>query len=380
MRPRRVLYADFYAFVGGAQVNLLSLFGALDRQRYQPLLLLPKEGPFAKRARALGVEVLIEPMGKARWRLFWQAWPAYHSIKALLRRERVELVHANCYPVNKLVGPAAHALGLPAIWHKQIAVTQRPGSTTGALFRYFSRYNTKLLAVSKQGVAGLRALGIPEAKVELFYNNADAERIAAAKPISDKELRAWGVPKGAKLVLAAGMRRPHKGFDVLLRAWLRVRAPKAHLVLIGDITPSEAAHEALLRDLASDPSLRGRLSVLPGQGDLAPWLKRADLFVSASRWEGSPLVVLEAMAAGKPIVATQEGAGEILRHGKTAWLVPAEDPAALAAALDKALSSAVQRRARAAAAKRELRAHYSLKAYAAKMMGLYDRLLRGDRA
>ncbi len=376
MTPRRILYADFYAFVGGAQVNLLSLFGALDRRRYQPLLVLPKEGPFATRARALGVEVHIILMGKARWRLFWRAWPTYFALKALLRRERVDLVHANCYPVNKLVAPAARALGIPVIWHKQIAVTQRPGSTTGILFRYFSRFNDKILAVSRQGVQGLRALGIPDKKIALFYNNADIQSLARAKPVPDKILRAWGVPPGAKIVLAAGMRRPHKGFDILLRAWaLTQKIKNAHLVLIGDPTPSEDAHEKLLRELEKVPAMRGRLSVLPGQNELGPWLKRADLFVSASRWEGSPLVVLEAMATACPIVATDAGAGEILRQAKTAWLVPADDVAALAGAITTALGSASRRRTLALAAQREVRRNYSLKVYANTMMDMYDLLV-----
>lgn len=76
MSPRRVLFVDFYSFVGGGQVNLLSVFKALDRRRYKPLLALPEEGPFAERARALKVPVFIVPMGKARWRWVFKAWKA----------------------------------------------------------------------------------------------------------------------------------------------------------------------------------------------------------------------------------------------------------------------------------------------------------------
>ena len=85
MSPRRALFVDYYSFVGGGQQNLLSVFSALDRRRWAPMLALPKEGAFAAAARALGVPVFIAPMGKARWRLPWQAYPAMRRLRKLMR-------------------------------------------------------------------------------------------------------------------------------------------------------------------------------------------------------------------------------------------------------------------------------------------------------
>ena len=371
MKPKRVLYVDFYSFVGGGQQNLLSVFKALDRQRYTPLLVLPHEGPFADAARALKVPVFISPMGKARWRMLWQAWPAMLRLRKLMREQAVDLVHANCYPANKLAGPAAKPLGIPVLWHKQIAVTQKPGSTTGKLWRHFSRYNAKVLAVSKQGFDGLAALGIPREKLGLLYNNADTEGLAKAGKATDAQLRKLGIPTKGLLVLAAGMRRPHKGFDTLLEAWPKVKA-KAHLVLMGDAADSEPVHEALLQRLAKQPGV----TLLPAQRPFAPWLKRADLFVSSSRWEGSPLVVIEAMSAGTPVLATYEASGEIMEHGKTGALVHREDPAALAGELDAVLKALPAARRRAALALREARRRFSLKGYVRDLASIYDGMLR----
>ncbi len=371
MKPKRVLYVDFYSFVGGGQQNLLSVFKAMDRRRYEPLLAIPHDGPFGDAARALGVPVFITPMGKARWRLWWQAWPAMRRLRTLMREQRVDLVHANCYPANKLAGPAAKALGIPVLWHKQIAVTQRPGSTTGKLWRHFSRYNARVLAVSKQGFEGLAALGIPREKLGLLYNNADTEGLAKAKPATSAQLKALGIPTKGPLILAAGMRRPHKGFDVLLKAWPLVKA-KGHLLLLGDAADSEPAHEAELADL----SKQARLAVLPAQRPFAPWLKRADLFVSSSRWEGSPLVVIEAMAAGTPVLATYEASGEIMEHGKTGALVHREDVEGLAKGLEEVLRALPAARRRAALAQREARRRFSLKGYVKDLAAIYDGMLR----
>ena len=375
MSPKRVLYVDYYAFLGGGQVNLLSVFKALDRKRYTPLLALPSEGPFAEKARALKVPVFIVPMGKARWRWIFSALRATLALGALMKRERVDLVHANCYPANKLAGPAAKKLGIPCLWHKQIAVTQRPGSTTARLWKFFSGFNDAVLAVSQQGIRGLKAMGIPNRKLRLLYNNADTERLGKAKALPERDLRRLGIPANSPLVLAAGMRRPHKGFDVLFEAAKRLKS-QAHFVLLGDPTPSEAAHEALLLRLAQDPAVKGRFTVLPSQPDLAPWLKRCEVFVSSSRWEGSPLVVIEAMACGAAVVATRSGSGEILEDGKTGWLCESEDPAGMAAALEAALKSKPERRRRGRLALAEARKHFSLKTYARELAALYDAMLR----
>jgi glycosyltransferase involved in cell wall biosynthesis len=375
MSPRRVLYVDYYSFLGGGQVNLLSVFKALDRKQYEPLLVLPQEGPFAERARALKVSVFIVPMGKARWRWFFSARRASAALKILMLQQRIDLIHANCYPANKLAGPAARALKLPCLWHKQIAVTQKPGSTTGRLWNFYSRFDDVVLAVSQQGFKALQALGIPVSKLHLLYNNADVDRLKSVKAIDSSELKRLGLPATKQLVLAAGMRRPHKGFDIFLKAAVRLKNKNVHFVLLGDPTPSEQAHEAYLKQLSDLPELKGKLSVLPAQPDLGPWFKRASIFVSSSRLEGSPLVVIEAMAAGAAIVATRSGSGEILEDGRDAWLCDSEDIEGLARTMDLALKSTEERKRRGHAAQVEARKHFSLKAYTRELMALYDSML-----
>jgi glycosyltransferase involved in cell wall biosynthesis len=374
---RRVLFTDYYDFVGGGQQNLLSVFKALDRKRWQPLLAVPREGAFADAARALKVPVHVTPMGKARWRLPWQAYPAMRRLRRLMREQAVDLVHSNDYPSHKLAVVAARGLGLPVVYHQQIAVTQRPRSTTGRLMRHHIAKADLILAVSRNSREALAALGLPAAKLRLLYNNADTLALGKAKPVPAARLRALGIPARRPLLLAAGMRRPHKGFDVLLKAldlYYASGTVKAHSVLLGDTAHAEPAHENQLKALAGAPGLQGRLSVLPAQRPFAPWLKSADLFVSSSYWEGSPLVVLEAMAAGKAILATRQGAGEVLEDGRSGWLVDAGDPHAMAQGLRILMADAGLRRRLGREARKQAVARFSLDSYVRELMGYYDGL------
>jgi glycosyltransferase involved in cell wall biosynthesis len=305
-------------------------------------------------------------------------------LRALMREQSVDLVHANDYPSHKLAVVAAHGLGLPEVYHQQIAVTQRPGSTTGRLMAHHIRKADRILPVSQNSHEALLALGVPAEKLSLLYNNADTDALGAVKAIGAGTRKAAGIPAGRPLILAAGMRRPHKGFDVLLHGLAAYyaqagRSAKARpfTALLGDGANAEPAHEALLQRLEQAPPLAGHYRHLPAQRPFGPWLKACDLFVSSSRWEGSPLVVLEAMAAGRPILATRQGAGEVLEHGRTGWLVDSEDPQALAGALALLMADAPLRRRLGASARKAAVARFSLKAYVRTLMGHYDALVGG---
>jgi len=382
--PKRILFTDYYAFVGGGQQNLLNVFGALDRKRWQPLLAVNGEGAFAEAARKLKVPVFVVPMKKARWRLAWQAFPAMRRLRALMARERVDLVHANDFPSLKLAVVAAKGLGLPTLYHHQIAVTQRPGSSTGWLLKHYAARADRVLAVSQNGLEALAALGVPRDRLRLLYNNADTAGLARAKALPDAALKKAGLPLKRPLIVAAGMRRPHKGFDVLLDGLAlfyglpakgKVAGP--FTVLLGDVANAEAAHEAGLKRGEGHIALAGNFKALPAQRPLAPWLKKAALFVSSSRWEGSPLVVLEALAAGCAVLATRQASGEVIVHGKTGWLVDSGDPAALAAGLKRLMKDAALRRRLGRAAQASVEQRFSLKAYKHDLDRHYRELTAG---
>lgn len=191
-----------------------------------------------------------------------------------------------------------------------------------------------------------------------------AEKIRVVKYGLDALPEPWGpnpqvaLPEGARVLLIVARLDEQKGIDVVLAALpaIRERHPDAVLVVLGE------------------GPLRGRLAVpegayLPGRaGDVAAWLRRADVFVHPARWEGFGLVILEAMLASLPVVATRVSAiPEIVVHGETGLLVPPDDPAALAAAASRALDD----RSLGAAGFARARAEFSVDRMARETVAVY---------
>ena len=153
----------------------------------------------------------------------------------------------------------------------------------------------------------------------------------------------WPLP--GRRILAMGRLHANKGFDLLIRALAEV--PGASLALAG-----EGPEEAALRALAAEAGVAKRVAFLGWRSDVGAWLAACEVFVLPSRIEPLGNVVLEAMGAARPILATRcAGPVENLAHGESGWLVPLEDPAALAAGL-RALLDDVQLAARLAATAR----------------------------
>jgi glycosyltransferase involved in cell wall biosynthesis len=168
------------------------------------------------------------------------------------------------------------------------------------------------------------------------------EKVATIHYGLDDLPNAWGengpspIANEARVLLAVCRLERQKGVDVAVRALPRVRErhPAAELVVLGD-GPERPALERLARNLDVPVHLLGRVP------DVAAWLRRADVLVHPARWEGFGLALLEAMLAELPVVATTVSSiPEIVVPGETGLLVPPDDPAALAAAIDTVLDDA----------------------------------------
>ncbi|MCO5168446.1 MAG: glycosyltransferase [Planctomycetes bacterium] len=345
---RRVLLLTTELRPAGAERVIYELATRLDPARHQVVVASLRspggdDGDVARALVARGVPVVPLRLGGkldvgGAWRL-----------ARLVHRLRPHVLHAHLFHANlaaRLLGRLAGARRVVSTVH---VVERRPLPARFLLERLTARLDDRTACVS-QAVArfALARLGAAPGRLVVVRNGIDLAPFAAL-PARDEARAALGLPSDGLLVGAVGRLDPQKGFDVLLDAFARLEA-EATLVVAG-AGPEEAA----LRARAARLGLGGRAVLLGHRPDVPQVLAALDVFCMPSRWEGFGLALVEAMAAGLPVVVSDvDSLPEVL--GDAGVLVAPDDPAALAAALaplliDPARREALGRAARARAAR-----------------------------
>jgi len=352
--------------VGGAETVALQLCRAMNGSVYRILACcLKKSGPMASRFQAAGVETFALSNCRTMRGL---DLALLSRLVTLLRRERVHLLHChNSFP-REYGAMAAMLSGVPVVVGTQHAVwsdgtIERPP----ILARLMNPFVTHFVAVADHVLQAATSTGhIQRERASVIYNGVDVRRF---RP------RRYRTPKQSNIEIGCVARLSHeKRHDVLLQAIAQL-APKyknVRLHLVGD-GPSRGALETQAGYLGLGRNVR----FLGLRNDVPEWLRAMEVLVLGSATEGLPLTILEAMASGLPVVATSVGGvPEMVEDGVNGFLVPPEDPVALAAALerlvkDRDLRLRMGRKGREIAVKK-----FSLDIAVRKHEELYLKLLR----
>jgi glycosyltransferase involved in cell wall biosynthesis len=219
----------------------------------------------------------------------------------------------------------------------------------------------------------VRERHVPAERVRLIWNGAPLDEFAPQGARRRAAVRReLGLPDDAPVFGSIGRLNEQKGHRYLLDAAARVfaSAPDARLVIAGD-----GDQEPALRAQAQALGIAPRVVFAGHRTDVPALLEGLDVFCISSTYEGTPLTLFEAMAAGKAIVSTAvDGCREVLEDGVTGRLVPPRDPAALAEAIGALLADPARRNALAGMA-RQASARYDIRSCVAQMEQLYDEVL-----
>ncbi|MFI6941499.1 glycosyltransferase [Streptomyces sp. NPDC050418] len=314
----------------------------------------------AEEMRASGARVLP-------WRATRSPGPAVagevRAVARLVRDCAPDVVHAHSAKAG-LAARLAVRGRIPTLYQPHawsfLAVDGLVGRATRRWERFATRWTDRIVCVSAAERALGEAAGI-SADWEVIPNGIDLGRFGPGAPGQQP------VEAGLHVVCVGRLCR-QKGQDVLLEAWPRIlaQAPDARLTLVGD----GPLRGALEQTAPAGVEFAGEVC------DVVPWLRRADLVVLPSRWEGMALAPLEAMAVGAPVVVTDvAGARESLPPGQAGCaLVPPQDPGALAAAVSRMLTDSSLRRRAAGEAYAHAHQEFDVRRSAAAVMALYERV------
>lgn len=326
-----------------------------------------EEGHLASEVRAQGVSVVSLNCGKS------PGLTGVSRLTAYLKASRPDVAHSHLINWAPLCGRLA---GVPAVVSTEHSLALWKSGIRIAFDRFVARYADKIIVVAGAiKDARVTRWRIPAEKLVLIENSIDLARfdIAVDRDAIRGEIGASNGP----LVVAVGRLIEIKGHKYLIHAAKAVidKVPETTFALLGDGPLLEE-----LNSQAQDLAISGRFRFLGYRQDVEAVLKCSDAFVLSSLSEGTSIAVLEAMAAGVPIVATAVGGNpEVIEAGRSGLLVPAENPAALADAilevlLDPDLASRLAKEARS-----RIEAEYSAETNLARLRTLYSQVLESAR-
>ena len=313
-------------------------------------------------------------------------WSCYFRLWKALRKLGPDLVHT--YNFGALdAAPIARIAGVRRVVHGERGRDASDPRGESRRYRLLRRWMTpfidRYLAVSRDLHDWLiENVGIDPSRVVCIPNGIDVDSfvVAPAKKLTRPLLESFA-PSGTLLIGTVGRLDPVKdqagllsAFSLLCESLPDVRS-RLRLVIVGE-GPQRAMLEAQIAELG----LAVQVCLLGNRGDVPALLPEFDIFVLSSIAEGMPGAVLEAMAAGLPVVATEVGGvGEVVSPGVTGLLVPAGDPSALAAALADYVSHEDLRAQHGGAGRKLVEARFRMNDMVSTYAALYDKLL-GQRA
>ena len=369
----RILFLSTSIGLGGADQQLLSAAQVLrDRGHEIRIVSLTPLGPMGLQARSLGLATeslemrrgIPDPRGLARLVRLVRAW-------------KPDVVHSHMVHANLMARVLRMLVPVPVLV-STIHNVYEGGPVLMAGYRLTNGLVDHMTIISQ--AAADRFVGeriVPKGLLTVIANGVDTDRMRNVPPEARAALRgAMSVSDDQFLWLAVGRFEVAKDYPNMLRAFgeLRTREPRAVLVIVGQGS-LQAEAEALTAELG----LRDAVRFLGARDDVPAVMSAADGYVMSSAWEGMPMVLLEAAAAGLPIVATGVGGnGEVVRDGESGFLVPARDAGALSGGMLQLMGlSDEQRRAMGERGREHVRANYGLHRVAERWERVYwDALAR----
>lgn len=352
-KPVIVAYLDHTAKWSGGEIALFRTLTALNRARYQPLVVLAEDGVFAQRLRGVGIDVHILPLAQSLREIRKESLGGgiFGKLKAglaygqyalqlaqFLRRHHVKLIHCNSLKADIYGAVAGKLAGIPVLWHVRdhIEPGYLPSRVVPLFQKLAQRWPTGVIANSESTLRTLFPVGESKQLRGVVYDGLMESELTALSP---EPFDRWRRPRPRIALLGRIVR--WKGQHVFLEAarLLTARGIEAEYQVIGAPLFGEAEYEAEIRQLAVP--LGERVSFLGFRDDVPALLQQVDILAHCSiSPEPFGQVVVEGMAEGVPVVASDGGGvQEIIVEGGCGLRVPMGDAVALADALEGLLKN-----------------------------------------
>ncbi|MHC5735170.1 glycosyltransferase family 4 protein [Nostoc sp.] len=315
---------------GGGEMMLWDLVQQGRNAGVEWLVIFLENGPMVEQVKSLGIDARVVESG--RLRQIHRFIGAVLRIAAIARRERADIIVNWMWITHISGGLAAMLAGLPAVWY-QLEV---PSDQTW-LVRIATLIPARAIITLSQDGKQAQAEIWPHRPTPLVYPGVALDRFEPnALPIPEEARRKLGLPLHGPLIGIVGRLQRWKGMHVLVQAMPKIlqKYPDAHCVVVGGKHELEPDYEDFLKGEITALGLKDQVIMAGLQRNIPEWVQAMDIFVHASDKEPFGIVIIEAMALGKPVIAGSAGGPtEIITDGMNGLLTPYGDAEQLAIAI-----------------------------------------------
>jgi glycosyltransferase involved in cell wall biosynthesis len=377
--PRTSLLLHSSSDLYGASKILLTTVRTLKEKGEKIQVVLSDEGPLADALREEGVNVHIIRLGILRRKYFNVSGlfnrftilkKAFSELVALAKRENVTHIYSNTSAV--LIGAfVAKELNVYHTWHIHEIITH-PKWFASLIGKIVNRYSDLVLVVSEAVKVNWDKY-ISSDKLKVIHNGIDYTPYLSASGLFINNLP---IKPDTLIIGMIGRINAWKGQPYFLEIASKISEsyPQVHFVMVGDVFPGDEHLEAEMHQKISSLKLTEKVSVFGFRNDIADILAALDIFILPSiQPDPLPTVVLEAMASGKPVVATAHGgACEMVADGKTGILIPWDDAGKSAKKVVPLLTDKPLRSEFGLHGRKRVLEHFSLEAFGDRMAGIFE--------
>ena len=355
---------------GGAESVVVNLAKSLNREKFSLTFTARKDGPISKNL-PVGSEFVILPKRNG--------FDLRHLLRLIeiIKVRKIDLIHSHLFGPNlfgflaakitkKKIIQTIHGRDCFSTWKRILA------------YRLMLKFTDKIVTVSDPlGTEFRKRVGEDE-KATIVHNGID---VGSFKKIiqRDKKLASLGLPTRSKIIGSVGNIKPIKGHENLIQTMAILRKKEQYdviLAIIGEIYPKYASYKTMLDKLITSLGLADRIFFLGFRDDIPEILQAIDYYVLPSISEGLSISLLEAMAASRPIVATDVGMNSVvIQHGVNGLIVPPNSNEALAEALQKVISDPELSEEMGKKARKTVCSKYSSEAMSNRYLKLYEEIV-----
>ncbi len=379
----KVVYLITGLNTGGAEVLLEQFLGLLDRNYFEPVVLsfIPI-GEIGRNIERMGVgcyslnirKTLNDKNQESKLALFLRSMAVvfieFPKLVKFIKKEKPDIVHAHLFHANLLGRLAGKICGVPIII-STIHNVNFGGGLRERLLRYTDNLGTVTVAISKNVATAMIDKGVvPSHRLRVIENGVNPDKFSNTNDVTNTIRKQLGASAKQHLLVSVGRLTEQKGYPYLFKAleYLQEHRDDLLSVILGDGEESRT-----LENIVKQSGLNKSVVFLGNKSNVADYLMASDIFVMPSLWEGLPISLLEAMACGLPVVATNVGGvPEVVADNESGFLVPAKDSEALADKISVLLSmSDTERREFGAHGRKIILNKFSLKNTVQSYVDLY---------